>query len=74
MSRTTVIECHDGYRLILGTEHPRTKRVVRDQRTGTGRKPIWILETICNGVAESSVEYDTKRAALEAFGGTARGE
>src|SRR5450432_1044947 len=44
-------------RTILGTDHPVSAVVYKAGRT-------WISATICNGIAESSAEFRTKREAL----------
>jgi hypothetical protein len=46
-----------GTRRILGTDHPVNVVVYK-----AGNK--WICATICNGIAEDSTEFRTKREAV----------
>lgn len=56
-----------GIRKILNTNHTVSETLVREQLAG--RVVQWIMTTgICNGVADESKSFATRRAAMAAWG------
>jgi catabolite regulation protein CreA len=66
LGRTEIASKTTGYREILNTQHPITVTVVRDADI---RGVTWIVTQVCNGIADYSQTYRSRKAAMADFNG-----